>query len=74
MKPSVNFHFGQDNKVSVKGFDAVDIKKPVTVTVKGNVQSISHDEWGKSFSLGIDSCTIESRNQDKNIKDIVEGN
>jgi hypothetical protein len=57
---SIEFRFGEKDKLQPAGFGNLGPDKPVTVIIKGKTKSFSSgDEWDKSKRLSVDPESIE---------------
>jgi len=59
--PTVSFSFPKDNKKAIPApdnFDQIKVDSKIKVIVSGEVASISHDEYGKSFSIKMKKLKI----------------
>jgi hypothetical protein len=59
--PTVSFSFPKDSKKAVPApdnFDSLKVDSKVKVVIVGEVESVSHDSYGKSFSVRLKKITL----------------
>lgn len=59
--PSVSFSFPKDSKKAVPApdnFDSLKVDSKVKVVIVGEVESVSHDSYGKSFSVRLKKISL----------------
>ena len=59
--PTVSFSFPKDSKKAVPApdnFDSLKVDSKVKVLIVGEVESVSHDSYGKSFSVRLREISL----------------
>lgn len=65
--PTVSFSFPKDNKKAIPApdnFDQLKVDSKIKVLVAGEIASVSHDEYGKSFSVKLKKIKLSGLSEE----------